>query len=385
MKKILMFLFIFSSTQSFSLNCSNELDEYFNSLPSWLSGKSDSLVSRKCVEISMNIFGSWAQALGIDENGKRGVFIYCEEGKMKRSSLPQCQTESYMNTTLNTYNSVSDCLGLNIRNLYPIIATESGFYHNSISLSSMDFGWGQVTAPAIGDVNLSWDYFVDEMKGSNKQSCKNLISFMEERDLQPVEEDFDCNLTSAPKNPVLNALYTGFHYRLVSSYMENYARSESFRARIENFLRENFTMERYEKIKSILVILSYNLGFDGAMMAIEEFLLEKEFEIEQLISEREEISTSLAQVNIKLMETDSRDLRRQKLSLLVSLTKMDQEISKRRNPKLFSGEEIKNSFGSYLVEKGISRYLKTLLRRLNYVAQKDHGNLCQFQDVFQVL
>jgi hypothetical protein len=380
----LTLLILLISVQTQAIKCSNELDPYFENLPAWLNTEdSGSPMSKSCISLSMNVFGGWAQALGHDESGEEGIFITCDEGEKRKSPIPQCQTPAYLNTTLNTYTNMTDCLGINLRALYPILATESGFFHNSISMSDKDFGFGQVTDPAIGDVNLSWYRFLDEVKASDKKSCQNLIQFVEEFELEPVDDQFDCTLTQAPKNPVLNALYSGFHYKLITSYMDGYEEQSNFKGRVENYLGDSFSPEIYKKLQELLVILSYNKGHNGTVMAIEEFLLMKEHDVDVLKKEREEVSTELAKVNLKLLSKPSRKLNKKKISLLVEMKRMDSMLRRLKSPKIFNGDDTPGSFGEFIVERGISHYLKVLVRRVKYISLRDSENQCHFEDIFR--
>lgn len=361
--------------------CSNQLDSYFSALPSWLSQDQASFgLDKSCVSHSMNAFRGWAQALGHDDSGEEGVFIYCSEETSHKSSLPQCQTKAYLNTSLNTYNNITDCLDINIKDLYPIIAAESGFYHNSLSMIEADFGYGQVTAPAISDVNTSWYQFLDQMKGNSKQSCKNIIKFVEDNDLRPVETDYRCGLTAAPKNPLLNAIYTGIHYKIISGYMETYSLKNNFQTRIENFLGRDFTPARFEKIKSNLTILSYNMGHIGATTALEEFLLEKESRKETLIEERNEIQKELAKINFRLIRGTHANLEQQKKKKVEELSKINTQVKYETGIHVFNGDETLGSFGDFLIKRGLSYYLKVLARRINYIGLKDKQGLCPTKD-----
>lgn len=377
-------------SSAWGATCNNKLDSYFESLPHWLNqsaGVTD--LHKSCVAHSMNAFAGWAQSFGYEEDGKKGVFVHCSEesnDNYTRTSIPQCQTEAYINTTLNSYMNVSDCLGVNFENLYPIIAAESGFYHNAFSPSGKDFGFGQVTDPAIHDVNLSWNRFVNEMKDSQKQSCKNLIDFIEKENLQPVDEDYHCTLTRAPQNPLLNVIYTGMHYRLISSYMEMHSEETFMRSRMEEFLGPYFTPERYQKVKDILTILSYNLGHEGTVMAFEEFFLEKKYKLEQMILDRKELTGELAEINFALMELANSELRAQKDELLAQLNQMDEKIKEFRHPRIFNGDEsTPESFGKFIVDKRISYYLKILRRRVNYISKKDRANVCPTDSILHIV
>jgi hypothetical protein len=385
---LLIFTFLVQATAQAAL-CSNELDDHFEGLPSWLNQESDLKgFDKSCVMHSMNAFSGWAQSMGFEEDGKKGVFINCSEeanDDYRRSSIPQCQTDAYINTTLNSYMNIADCLEVDFESLYPIIAAESGFYHNAFSPTGKDFGFGQVTDPAIHDVNLSWYRFLDEMKDSTKKSCQNIISFIEENDLRPVDENYHCELTRAPDNPLLNVIYTGMHYRLITSYMDGYSQRTHLKSRLENYLGKNYSLSVYHKIRDVLTILSYNLGHDGTVMAFEEFLLERNWYLNKTLLEKKELSTEMAKVNFALMELPTEDLKAKKAKLLNEMAQINSRLDWVRSPDRFNGDDsTPGSFGEYIVEKKISYYLKILRRRVNYISKKDRAGVCPTESIFHI-
>lgn len=367
-------------------SCTNNLESHYSTLPSWLSQKQKSTgLDMSCIEHSMTMFAGWAQTLGNDNSGNEGIFISCSEEATTRSSLPQCQTPSYMNTTLNTFNSVTDCLDIKVEDLFPIIAAESGFYHNSVSNSLADFGFGQVTDPAIFDVNTQWYAFIDQMKASPKKSCQNVASFIQENDLQPVDKDYQCSLTTSKSNPLLNAIYSGIHYKIITGYLDDYAQRSHLQKRVENILGKNFTLERYSALKSILTILSYNLGHNGTVEAFEDFMSEKAHSIYVLTEERREVGTKLARINLKLLSNrDDQALVSKKLSLFEEIRSIDQQLESARQPNILNGVSTPGSFGGYLTKKKLSAYLNILKRRVDNIARVDQGNLCPTKQFLRV-
>ncbi|MCR9203004.1 MAG: hypothetical protein NXH75_00390, partial [Halobacteriovoraceae bacterium] len=172
-------------------------------------------------------------------------------------------------------------------------------------------------------------------------------------------------------------------YKLITSYMDGYEEQSNFKGRVENYLGDSFSPEIYKKLQELLVILSYNKGHNGTVMAIEEFLLMKEHDVDVLKKEREEVSTELARVNLKLLSKPSRKLNKKKISLLVEMKRMDSKLKRLKSPKIFNGDDTPGSFGEFIVERGISHYLKVLIRRVKYISLRDSENQCHFEDIFR--
>ncbi len=367
-------------------NCSTSLNNSLFQLPDWLKlDRQNIKLETSCIQHSMNVFKGWAQSFDYDMETE-GFFLYCSQNDENRKNIPQCQTPLYLNTIGNSYDNVVDCLGLDSEDLYPIIATESGFYHNAFSQRGVDIGFGQITDPAIGDVTQQWYPYIDEIKDSSRKSCQNIINFIEEFDIMPVEDNYHCNLTKAPENPMLNALYTGIHYRIIKGYMDTYFTTTNILPRLQDFMGPEYNKEREDKIKRILTILSYNLGHEAMKVAIDEFLLEKEFEIDSTKKEIRIIKTKIAKIKFALLKADQSEdnyqnyqeelnaLKKQKLVL-------DEKIAKIRSASTFNGDpDTPNSFGKFLVERKISYYLRALYNRMNYIGKKDRHGVCPTED-----
>ncbi|MEC7275846.1 MAG: hypothetical protein VXV96_05965 [Bdellovibrionota bacterium] len=385
--KSLLLLFSLLLTPANAKRCQVEFGSAYDNFPTWLTSEpSKEALPKTCIENSMNAFSSWAGSLGHRNDGSEGTFIYCSEEGSTKSPYPMCHTPSYLNVTTNTYHAITDCLDINKEELYPIIATESGFYHNSLSHIEGDFGLGQVTDPVIGDVNNTWYSHIEALKESPKKSCRRLLKFIEEYELKPVEDDFRCSLTSAPKNPVLNALYTGFHYKMIKGYTEDFSKNHFLQTRVETLLGRNFTLKTFEKIKSVMTILSYNMGHIGTTMAMDEFLKQQLDFLSQFKKERQDISTQIALINfqLKAKKEFNDGLIKKKATLIKELEEQDWKIAWLRDPARFNGDNTPYSFGEFLTKRNLSHYLKVLTRRVEYLSRFDRDKICPTTDFLHI-
>ncbi len=387
---ILPIFFILITSLEAAQLCQNTIDDQLENMPVWMKeeARTPLKLPKTCIQKSMNAFRGWAQSLGHDESKNEGLFIFCSEEEIKKSPLPQCQSQTYMNVTTNVYNTVVDCLGIKSDYFYPIVATESGFYHNSISYKELDFGFGQVTHPAIIDVNASWYTYLQKMGSSNKKSCKNILSFIKNEDITPVEDDYRCNLTKAPKNPLLNALYSGLHFKIISGYLEDHIKETNLQKRVEILLGENFTLDRFEEIKSILLMLSYNLGHIGMTLAFDDYLKEQMGHLEKFHKEKRKLSKELALINFQLRKESDQNKRASlfevKEKAKAALEKQEWTIKWLREPQRFYGDNSPYSFGLFLTKTNRSHYLKILHRRVKYLSQFDKENQCPSTKLFQL-
>jgi hypothetical protein len=383
---VILILFPISETINAESRCSEELSLKMSLLPSWMTvSREDSKLDQSCIQHSMNIFKSWAQSF--DFAADDGYFLYCSDSNQElRKNIPQCQTPLYLNTIGNSFDLVVDCLDLEPEDLYPIISTESGFYHNAFSRKGTDIGFGQITDPAILDVTHAWYPELDLIKSNPKKSCQKIATFVEEFNILPVENDYHCNLTKVPVNPLLNAVYTGLHYKIIKGYMEQYFQSTDILSRLQQVMGNQFNKERESKIKRILTILSYNIGHNALREAFEEFLLSIEFELEKIREQMRSVSTEMAQLRFSLAKGPSNpqalheQLNRKKQEK-AELLKLENEL---QNPKYFSANLDEGTFGSFLVKRKISYYLRALYNRMQSISQKDRFKLCPTQDFVQV-
>ncbi len=367
--------------QVYAQTCTESLSSNLELLPDYIKGERENVtLDTSCIAHSMNVFRGWAQSFNYGEG--EGFFLYCEDDTEKRQNTPQCQTPLYMNTIGNSFDLVVDCLGLDAEDLYPIISTESGFYHNAFSQTGTDIGFGQITDPAVTDVTHQWYNYMDEVKGADKKSCQKIMDFVESYNLTPVEDNLHCNLTKAPENPMLNALYTGIHYRIIKGYMNTYFSETNILSRFQEYVGPYYTKEREEKFKRILTILSYNLGHEGMKLAIDEYLLQEEFKLDELLKEKRKVSKEIAKIKFEMMRSlvGDFDLSVSYKELFGKAQFLEQKILEQRAPTKFNGDPTPKSLGEFLVSRKISYYLRALNDRMQYIAKKDKNNLCPTQN-----
>lgn len=368
--------------------CRDTLGQELNKLPTWMKEESHFPLGlpKSCIKRSMNVFRSWAQTLGHDPKKNEGLFIFCQEDSYQKTPIPQCQTDAYMNATTNSYNAVTDCLGIEDEDFYPIISAESGYYHNAISFTEADFGFGQVTHPAIIDVNATWYGHLEEMKNSKKRSCQRILDFIQAKDITPVEDDYRCNLTKTPKNPLLNALYAGLHFKMITSYLEDHIKQTHLQSKVENLLGKNFTLDRFKKVKSLLLMLSYNMGHGGMTQAFEDYLKEQMVLLEGFQKEKRELTRELAVLNFRLRKSGGEpSVLKKKESLIKELQELDWTIAWVRDPKRLYADQSAYSFGEYLSKTNRSHYLKILNRRVEYLSKFDKEKECPSSELFHIL
>lgn len=132
-----------------------------------------------------------------------------------------CVTKEYANLIYNSLNAVSECLGVSTKEMFPLLARESGFVTN-ISSPSGVMGISQISGDTLTAINNMdtkmvrvydkdlkkyvttsdpfWKYSYLNLK--NKPECESLKSILQE----PKHVNTSCERVSMPPNPDLNLL-----------------------------------------------------------------------------------------------------------------------------------------------------------------------------------
>lgn len=340
MKNLLINLLIitFGITNVNAIECTNRLSSRLFQLPKWMMTKPEQTkLHSQCIKESMKAFSGWTSYLTRKRKSQGrptpGHYLYCEEGIKNRSNSAPCRSEDYINITHNSYNLVLDCLDLKSDDLLPIIAVESGFHMNAVSIFGVDIGVGQLTPPAIQDVNTNWDNY-SLVLNSEKNSCQQIISFLNNRNVTlPIEDKLECSLTRLPENPLLNILYTGLFYKTIKMYLSNFYSSTDILQKLENLKgRKLKDLEMYEITKK-LATLTYNLGIVGTMNAFTEY-------VDFLIANEMNVPESFSFVSL---------------------------------------ERTKNGFAQFLKNRGISSYLFIIEDRLKTLRRRTDKNVSCFK------
>lgn len=155
--------------------------------------------SKKCITHSMNTFAAPSSS-----------YAYCARsaGPAKSPAAKPCVTENLVHLTYNSYMDVTTCLNLDPKLLMPKINNESGFFINTYGLGQ-DGGLGQLTRPAIMEVNKYFKYYMSEITkaAATKPACARLLKFKSYLTKASVGVAQRCSLIGLPENPLRNIFY----------------------------------------------------------------------------------------------------------------------------------------------------------------------------------
>jgi uncharacterized protein Smg (DUF494 family) len=395
---------IISST-SLAASCNSEIENSFNTLPDWLTEKreiKENQVDQICIEKALDIYYSWTVGVATKRknNNQRvvGQFTYCTDEDSStplRSEQPICKSKTYLNVLQNSYNDVMDCFGLEPKLFYPLIALESGFHTNSLSVIGEDIGIGQMTPIAIEYVNNNWqDLFETLIVQNDKNSCKRIQQIVNSKDISEIREQHVCSLSSFSKNPIKNLIYMGFLTSLNKKQIIRYFDNNKIADRISNLTQNKLSTNDLDKIINMVTFLSYNTGASSAIASFKTFLNEKS---SNFLANKTELDDLIEQNRIQyLMAMDYRSdnfikdyqkmLKEHNiLSKDIDKLELENQINKIKLSD-FSINDKEGTFGDFLLKNKISFYLNFLKDRKLYIDNelKVPAGFCSTQDYLEM-
>lgn len=217
--------------------------------------------SSSCVTYSMRQF-----------NVPNANYANCSQttGVAKSPANKPCVTPRLAHLTYNTYKDIMECLDLDPKKYMAKIDFESGFFLNAYG-TDREGGIGQLTRPAIAEVNTYFDqYFAEiEKAASTKSSCANLLQYKKYLTKAPASSDQRCSMMALPDNPMKNILFMALFNRInidqISIHFKNYRIKE----KLEALGIKNPQMNEFVDITSML---GYNSGALTAVKILSTYL-----------------------------------------------------------------------------------------------------------------
>lgn len=197
-------------------------------------------LSRKCIAFVMNSFPEMTlKKDAISFKTKTSpTFAKCPNGASGGPALAHgvrtknpipCVSKNLVNLTYNAYTDVMTCLKIEPKDLLPKIYNESGFFLNALG-GGMDGGIGQLTKPAIDQVNSIFPKYIEEMtKAAAAEPDGPCARILKNKALiMPAHSDSGsrCGLLWPAENPLKNILYIG----ILTRYNMKYVSGVSFEA-----------------------------------------------------------------------------------------------------------------------------------------------------------
>lgn len=204
---------------------------------------------------------------------KRRSFALCASGANvapMRGGPRVCLTKALVNSTYNSYMDVAECLGLNPANILPKLANESGFLLNTYGGGS-DAGVGQLTRPAIDDVNQNYANYLKQMTAQAKTNpaCARIMKHKDLLTMVPKDISFRCNLITAPENPLKNIVYMGILNKLnINSVKRAFAKSNTV-GKLQQLGLSNVNIDQ---LIEAIAMAGYNSGANTSTRILNSYL-----------------------------------------------------------------------------------------------------------------
>ena len=217
--------------------------------------------SPQCVAFSMNQF-----------NVPKSNYAYCENAQSPVSipGAKPCVSSNLVNLTYNVFSDVTSCLGLDPKFLMPKIDFESGFFLNAFG-SDKDGGLGQLTRPALTEVNNQWDRFIAlmEKKSESNEACARIKKSRDLLTSVPVGADQRCAVMALPENPLRNTWYMGVYNIINAEQVEEHFHRFNIH---EKLMKLGIAPELVPEIKKMISLLGYNTGALTAVRILNTYL-----------------------------------------------------------------------------------------------------------------
>ena len=96
---------------------------------------------------------------------------YCSNGVLKRTNKKICPSKNYVNETMRSFYDVTKCLDIKKPDYFFALINRESRFQISARSSTGASCYGQLTAPAIADINSSLPYAAR----GDKKSCNNFV------------------------------------------------------------------------------------------------------------------------------------------------------------------------------------------------------------------
>lgn len=372
------------SSITMAQSCDSTLNPIFESYaPEFLEVREPKTsIPIECIAASMDTFYSWTTSLK-QERAQRGAssighYVYCTADSSQqiiKKHQPPCKTNAYLLSTRNIYEDVLNCFEISPKEMLPIIAVESGFHINPVSLIEADIGIGQLTPMAIEDVGGLWNETLDEIKNNKNTSCQRILPLI--NDLPAVSENRNalCELTDAPINPARSLVYKIMLHRRNFQYIDQLFRENSILARLNTLSQFSWDEGNIKELEQILAVLAYNAGAQPAVEMLIRFLNDKDLSLKEIQNQMDNIQNEIVNLHLQAKDLEARGLTldaQKKLNERLSKIEIAKQLSDKLIQSFFTATDFNitddpKSFGSFLVKQQLSSYLQILKDRLTYL------------------
>lgn len=236
--------------------------------------------------ILLTTLPSWGQSQFLDCSESLRKQRWQEIAQIEKSPLVHCKSPTSLpeaareimdkaQDVLSAFvvaEKLSDCFSIEPLRLLPKFSNESGLVSQIQNITGKDTGLGQLTGPAIRDVQDKWKKLKTEIDSSSKASCvftRELIDSKGNVEFFSFSDKQRCQLMYSEDGAIRNMVFSLFFHRINRDYVNFYFQQKEI---VPLLLKAGGSEDFVEPLKELMVMLAYNSGAKTAVVNLKSFL-----------------------------------------------------------------------------------------------------------------
>ncbi len=269
-----------------------------------LAGEQREIIRKACIQRSLDTYPNL-----------RNAYRDCQpQDQAPRGFVNKaCVSKNYVDMTTNSFNAVAECLGDYVSGnpetkkeaalaVFSLTSWESGLHVNAASPTGAG-GIGQLTQPAIADVNSRLKLVRDHLAKSDNALCNRVLLNVLN---QPMADgrSKSCERTALSKNnPLKNMIYTFAYQGSQRKYLEKTALSSGIFAGV---LSKDLPASERERLASSVTIWSHNTGPAGMKVPL-TYLMAKYLRDRKSVKTAADVDQFLRDLQLALVQSPHQD------------------------------------------------------------------------------
>lgn len=241
----------------------NGIAQVFNTpaLSALFSSPQKEIIRKACIQRSLDTYPNF-----------RAAFRVCQspDGSPNQFAPKACVSRNYVDLTAKSFNLVADCLSDYVSGnantkketalaLFSLTSLESGLHANAVSPTGAG-GIGQLTYPAITDVNSRLKLVREHLAQSKNPLCSKTLADVLSQPMNPNLGKSCERISLSKNNPMLNIAYTFTFQASQRKYLEQTILKN---ARFAGVISQDLPESERERLTSSIMIWSHNTGASG--------------------------------------------------------------------------------------------------------------------------
>lgn len=243
-----------------------------SSISAAIDGSQKEIIRKACVQRSLDTYPNL-----------RNAFKSCgpNDSTPRNQAAKACVSKNYVDLTANSFNAVAECLGDYVSGnpdtkkeaalaVFSLATLESGLHTNAMSPTGAG-GIGQLTQPAIADVNSRLKVIRDHLAKSNNPLCNRVLQDVMKTPMKEGRSQSCDRVGLSKDNPLKNMIYTFAYQGSQRKYLEETA----LKSRIfSGVISSELSASERERLGSSIAIWSHNTGPGGMKVPLTALMTE---------------------------------------------------------------------------------------------------------------